>query len=112
MRALTFGRRPSQPMTKPAIKRPIATAQLQLENERVIVTEWRFSAGAETTWHRHALDYVVIPQTTGTLTIESKDGTSPAELVSGQSYTRKAGVEHNVVNLNDHEFVFVEVELK
>ena len=34
------------------------------------------------------------------------------ELAFGQSYSREAGVEHNVVNPNPHEFVFVEGELK
>ena len=30
----------------------------------------------------------------------------------GQAYTRPEGVEHNIVNANQHEFVFVEIELK
>ena len=42
-----------------------------VDNERVIVTEWRFAPDAETGWHRHKYDYVVIPQTTGTLLLES-----------------------------------------
>ena len=83
-----------------------------MKNERTIVTEWRFSPGAETGWHRHGRDYVVVPQTTGTLTIETATGAHTAELVSGQSYVRNEGVEHNVVNGNDYEFVFVEVEIK
>jgi hypothetical protein len=29
------------------------------------------------------------------------------ELAMGQSYARHVGVEHNVVNPNPHEFVFV-----
>jgi hypothetical protein len=33
-------------------------------------------------------------------------------LTAGVSYTRPAGVEHNVVNANAHEFVFIEIELK
>lgn len=92
--------------------RPSATPTLQLENERVIVTEWRFAPGAETGWHRHAYDYVVVPQSSGALTIESDAGTNMAELVSGISYARFEGVEHNVINDNEFEFVFVEVELK
>ena len=39
----------------------------QLETDRVIVTEWRFPPGAETGFHVHGHDYVVIPLTTGTL---------------------------------------------
>jgi hypothetical protein len=35
-----------------------------------------------------------------------------ADLKLGVSYFRKAGVQHNVVNANDFEFAFVEIELK
>ena len=31
---------------------------------------WRFAPGAETTWHRHSYDYVVVPLTTGKLQID------------------------------------------
>ena len=93
-------------------KRPAAVATLQTDNERVIVTEWRFTAGAETGWHKHAYDYIVIPGMDGKLLLESSDGEQLAELRAGQSYYRNAGVEHNVVNANSFEFSFVEVELR
>ena len=92
--------------------RPPAKPTVQIENDRFIVTEWRFAPGAETGWHRHAYDYVVIPMTTGNLLIESSEGSKESELVSGVSYSRLPGVEHNVINDNETEFVFVEVELK
>ncbi len=50
----------------------VAKPTIQIENERVIVTEWRFEPGAETTWHRHEHDYIVVPQTTGNLLIETE----------------------------------------
>ena len=96
-------------MTDP---RKAAKPTVQIENERVIVTEWRFDPGAETTWHRHEYDYVVIPQTTGKLLIETEFGENVSELVCGESYARAKGVEHNVINHNEYEFVFVEIELK
>ncbi len=34
------------------------------------------------------------------------------DIVPGQSYFRAAGAEHDVSNPNDHEVVFVEIELK
>ena len=89
-----------------------ARPTVQIDNDRVIVTEWRFESGAETTWHRHQYDYIVVPQTTGKLLIETADGETVSELVSGVSYARPCGVEHNVINHNDYEFVFVEIELK
>ena len=94
------------------VARKLAKPTVQLENDRVIVTEWRFAPGAETTWHRHAYDYVVVPQTTGKLLIQTDSGESIVELVAGISYDRPEGVEHNVINHNDYEFVFVEIELK
>ena len=85
--------------------RPSATPTVQVDNERVRVTEWRFAPGEATGWHRHGHDYVVVPMTTGALTLaEPGGGTRRSEL--------KAGVEHDVINDNPFEFVFVEVEMK
>jgi quercetin dioxygenase-like cupin family protein len=89
-----------------------ASASVQIENERVTVTEWKFAPGAETGWHRHQYDYVVVPQTTGKLLLKTKGGDSVSELTCGKSYFRKAGVEHNVVNASEGEFVFIEIEMK
>jgi quercetin dioxygenase-like cupin family protein len=93
-------------------KRPAAKATVQVENDRVKVTEWRFAPGAATGWHRHGYDYVVVPMVTGKLQLESSNGTNFADLMAGRSYYRPIGVEHDVINANDYEFVFVEVEFK
>lgn len=93
--------------------RPQATAAMQVDNERVRVTEYRFAPGAETGRHRHEWDYVVVPQTDGLLEIETPDGrTSQAPLTKGASYYRQAGVDHNVVNASQTEVVFIEIEMK
>ena len=89
-----------------------AVPTVQVDNDRVRVTEWRFAPGAATGWHRHEFDYVVVPITTGTLLLKEGDGERYAELTAGVSYSREVGVEHNVINANDYEFVFVEVEMK
>jgi len=89
-----------------------ARATVQVDNERVKVTEWRFAPGAETGWHRHAYDYVVVPMTTGKLKLFDGKQNSFVALTAGRSYYRPVGVEHNVINANDHEFAFVEVEFK
>jgi beta-alanine degradation protein BauB len=88
-----------------------ATPHVQLENERVKVTEWRFPPGAETGHHIHEYDYVVVPLTSGVLRLEERTGTREAQLTSGVAYAREKGVEHNVVNANPFEFRFLEVEL-
>jgi len=89
-----------------------ASSSVQIDNERVSVTEWRFAPGAETGWHRHQHDYVVVPLITGKLLLKAKEGDSVSELTAGKSHTRKAGVEHNVINASAGEFVFIEIELK
>ena len=93
-------------------ERPKAEAKIQIDNERVLITEWRFAAGAETGWHKHGFDYIVVPGMDGNLLLEAEGGESIAELKSGQSYYRPIGVEHNTVNANDFEFYFVEIELR
>ncbi len=92
--------------------RPKAIPTVQVNNDRVLVTEWRFPVAGETTWHRHSYDYVVVPMKTGRLQLDDGKETRIAELTAGKSYYRPVGVEHNVINANDYEFVFVEIEFK
>jgi quercetin dioxygenase-like cupin family protein len=92
--------------------RPKAHPTIQVENDRVIVTEWRFQPGAETGWHRHEYDYVVVPMVTGRLEVDDGKERRLAEMVTGRSYYRPVGIEHNVINANDYEFVFIETEIK
>jgi len=92
--------------------RPQAVSTRLQENERVIITEWRFAPGAETGWHRHEYDYVIVCLTAGTLLAETATGNIENALRAGQAYARPVGVEHNIVNANEHEFVFIEVEIK
>lgn len=102
--------------TSPQDHRPapdvLAVPTVQVDDERVRVTEWRFAPGAHTGWHRHEMDYVVVPLTTGPLVAVTKDGETSGERVTGQAYSRAGGAEHDVVNRNAFEFVFVEIELK
>ena len=84
----------------------------QIDNDRVRVTEWRFAPGAATGMHRHEMDYVVVPMMDGKLRLVEPTGTREVTLKAGVSYTRKAGVEHDVINANDFEYAFVEIELK
>jgi len=92
--------------------RPRAVPDKQIENDRAIVTQWRFEPGAETGWHVHEHDYVVVPGMDGRLLLETDDGEHISELKGGQAYFRPAGAEHNVVNANDFDFYFVEIELR
>ena len=90
-----------------------SVSTIQIENDRTRVSEWRFAPGAATGFHRHEYDYVVVPLVTGRLKLIEADGSETfAELTAGQPYFRNAGVEHNVVNANDFEFAFIDIEFK
>ncbi len=94
------------------MKREAAVPTVQVDNDFTCVTEWRFAPHAETGWHVHQYDYVVVPMLDGILHLEMKNGDTRAALHAGHAYARNAGVEHNVINANEYEFVFVEVEFK
>ena len=95
------------------MSRAAAVPTVQIDNDRMRVTEWRFAPGAATGFHRHDYDYCVVPLNTGRLGIEAAGKTmTEAQLKTGVSYYRNAGVEHDVINVNPFEFAFIEIELK
>ena len=89
-----------------------AQSTIQVDNDQVRVTEWRFARDEATGWHRHEYDYVVVPMTTGPLAIITAATENQAALTLGEPYFRPAGIEHDVANPNPTEFVFIEIELK
>lgn len=89
-----------------------AAVTVQIDDDQVRVTRWDFPPGTQTGTHTHEYDYVVVPISTGTLTVQTDEGEVANPLVPGASYQRAAGSTHNVVNENDHECSFVEIELK
>ena len=93
--------------------RPKAEPEIMIENERVVATRWSFADGAETGWHRHGHDYVIVPLGDGKLLLEEPGGAiREAELALGRPYFRPEGVEHNVVNGTGGPFAFLEIEIK
>ncbi|MEO6984939.1 MAG: cupin domain-containing protein [Paralcaligenes sp.] len=94
------------------MSRPQAIPTVQIDNDMVKVTQWRFPPNAETGWHRHEMNYVVVPQTTGVLILETPQGETSSQLTTGVPYYRPIGVEHNVVNPGSSDFIFIEIELK
>ena len=95
------------------MQRKKAKANIQIDNERVRVTEYSFNKNEETGFHVHQWDYVVIPQTDGLLLlIDDNDVETTASLVKGQPYYREAGVSHNVINNGKKKLVFIEIEMK
>jgi quercetin dioxygenase-like cupin family protein len=89
-----------------------AKPTVHIDNDRVTVTEYRFTKDGSTGWHRHEHDYVIVPLADGKLKLVTSSGESFAELKRGAPYFRNAGVEHDVVNATDGDFAFIEIELK
>ncbi|MTI02519.1 cupin domain-containing protein [Roseibium sp. RKSG952] len=84
-----------------------------IDDDRVRVTRFDFAPGAETGWHRHAMDYVITAVTDCHMRLEQPDGTAKEVTVpAGTAYRRDEGVEHNVINAGAEPMSFVEVELK
>jgi beta-alanine degradation protein BauB len=79
-----------------------AVATVQLENDHLRVTEWRFAPGPATGYHQHAHDYVVVPILGGELELVGPDGRrSRSRLEQG-----------NVINAGATVMAFVDIELK
>jgi mannose-6-phosphate isomerase-like protein (cupin superfamily) len=95
------------------MSRPVATPVALLDDAKVKVTRYDFASGAETGWHKHALDYVIVPMTTCHFLLEEPDGgLRNVDMEAGAVYRRDAGVEHNVVNAGSGPMSFIEIELK
>jgi mannose-6-phosphate isomerase-like protein (cupin superfamily) len=94
------------------VARPAGTSTVLIDDSHVRVTRWDFVAGADTGWHRHGLQYVVVPMTDCHFLVEEDSGSRRIEMGAGQAYRRDAGVEHNVVNGGDTPMSFIEIEIK
>ena len=90
-----------------------ARATVQRDDEQVRVTRWDFEPGTRTGRHVHEYDYVVVPVADGRITALTPDGpATESHLRAGESYSRPAGAEHDVVNTGDAWLAFVEIEFK
>lgn len=92
--------------------RPKAVATVLESNDRVVITEWRFAPGAETGWHKHEMDYVIVYRTGAKHLVETPDTKLELEMPAGRTYFRKAGIEHNIINVGDSEVVLVETQIR
>ena len=90
-----------------------ARADKEIDDERVRVTRFTFEPGAETGWHTHEMDYVIVAVSDCEMLLEEPNGASrEVDVAAGEVYRRDKGVNHNVVNRGSSPMVFVEVELK
>lgn len=92
--------------TEPAVR------TVQQEDAVLRISRWDFAPGAATGWHSHGWPYFVVLLTDAVLKIDDGKTETDVPLNAGQSYSRPAGVEHDVMNGSPHPIAFVEIEVK
>lgn len=90
---------------------PAVPTQLQ-DDETVRITRWDFEPNAVTGMHRHGWPYFVVMLTDGNLRAEVDGVVQDRPMTAGTSYSRPAGVEHDIQNGSPHRIAFVEIEVK
>ncbi len=91
----------------------MVTKSTTIDTQRVRVTEWVFEIGDQTGQLMDEYDYIVVPMLYGELKIINGDNSIVvSKLFNEGSYLRNKGVNHNVINNNDFEYSFVEIEIK
>ena len=91
----------------------MAKSKIMIDNKKTRVTKWFFEIGEDTGQHTHEYDYIVVPMLDGQLKIVSAEGlTNLSDLSCGISYFKEKGVTHNVINNNNFQYSFVEIEIK
>ena len=90
----------------------VVTPAVEIDDELTRTVRWTLEPGTSIGHHRHALPYIVVPITTGTLTFSDAATSRQVDFVAGQPKARAAGVEHNVSNLSAATVTFVEIEIK
>ena len=89
-----------------------AVPTVQQDDATVKITRWDFLPGDVTGWHTHGWPYFVILLEAGTLRIHDGTNETDIPLEKGQTYSRVAGTEHDVMNASPHSIAFIEIELK
>ena len=91
---------------------PPAIPTILIDDAATRVTRWDFEPGAETSWHRHGLAYVVVPMTDCCFLLKEATGERRVNVARGAAYARDAGMEHNVINGGTEFMSFIEIEMK
>ena len=89
-----------------------AVSTVQQDDETVRITRWDFEPGAATGWHTHGWPYFVVLLTDAQMKVHDGKSETEVTLRAGQSYSRPAGIEHDVMNGSAYPMAFVEIEIK
>jgi quercetin dioxygenase-like cupin family protein len=98
----------------PGFNVPVARSETLIDDGDTRVTQWTLEPGEGTGWHRHELPYLVIPHTTGHLTLYREDGSETVADYTPGAATKWSDVPfvHHAVNTSDETVRLLEVEYK
>jgi beta-alanine degradation protein BauB len=89
-----------------------AIPTIQRDDADMRITRWDFAPGAVTGQHTHGWPYLVVLLTDAIMRVDDGTRVTETRLSAGQTYSRPAGVEHDVMNGGDVPMAFVEIEIK
>jgi beta-alanine degradation protein BauB len=112
-------KRPAQPFMRAQDGNPMpfkctvpAVPTVQRDDDAVRITRWDFEPGAATGWHSHGWPYFVVMLTDALMRVDDGAAVQEIQRKAGDTYNRKAGVEHDVMNGSDAPMAFIEIEIK
>ena len=89
-----------------------AIPTIQRDDADIRITRWDFAPGAVTGWHSHGLPYFIIMLTDSTMRVDDGQTVTEHARKTGESYSRAAGIAHDVMNAASTPMAFVEIEVK
>jgi beta-alanine degradation protein BauB len=89
-----------------------ARMEVIANNDRVRILRYTLVPGAETGWHKHETDYVIVPYSDCRVRVDTATGSIEAGMRKDEPYFRTRGVEHNVTSVTSEPFSFLEIEIK
>lgn len=89
-----------------------AEPTVQRDDDDIRITRWDFQPGAVTGLHTHGWPYFVVMLTDSIMQVDNGTAVTETRIKAGESYTRPAGIVHDVKNGGDGPMAFVEIEVK
>lgn len=82
------------------------------ELDTATLSRHTLAPGQTTGMHQHRFDYVVVPLSDGTVTIDTEGGSTAFSMQRATPYSRKAGITHSLTNTGSSVVDFIEVEFR
>jgi len=97
-----------------ALEAPQGSREILVDDDHTRVTRWVFEPGEGTGWHRHELPYLVVPQSTGSLTLRREHGAETVVTYEPGGATKWSDVPfvHHAVNTSGERVQLLEIEYK